>query len=239
VKFSVIIPTFNRAEKVIRAIESVLSQTFKDYELIVIDDGSTDDTYDLIKGFPIQYHKIENSGVSAARNFGVKLSQGEWLAFLDSDDEWLPNKLELQARFIKENDYKVVHGEEIWMRRGKRVNPKLKHKKSGGDIFEASLELCLMSPSTIAIKRELFESYGGFREDFEVCEDYDLWLKITRTNEVGFIEQPIIIKHGGHEDQLSTKHKAMDLWRVKSMQQLLKSDSKRNRENWKKRLKGN
>ena len=229
-KISVIIPTFNRADTILRAVDSVLAQSYKDFELIVIDDGSSDNTYHVLSPYiernQLHYFKQENKGVSAARNYAVKKSNGHWISFLDSDDSWLPHKLETQVDYINSNpSCSLVHGEEIWIRNGKRVNPKKKHAKSGGDIFVRSLELCLISPSAVILRRELFDHMGGFREDFEVCEDFDLWLKITSLYEVGFIKEPIINKYGGHQDQLSRKYFAMDLWRVRSIAWILENRS--------------
>lgn len=218
--FSVIIPTFNRAYTLERAIQSVLDQSFGSYELIIIDDGSTDETSEVLKQFSVSFiHlKTNNGGVSKARNLGVAHANGMWLAFLDSDDEWMKDKLQKQFDFIQNNPLiKLVHGEEIWIRNGVRVNPKNIHKKEGGDIFARSTELCLISPSAAVIEKEVFHQLGGFREDFPVCEDYDLWLKFTSLYKVGFIEDPIIYKYGGHDDQLSTSMKAMDYYRVLSM----------------------
>ena len=221
---SVVIPTFNRAHVLERAIDSVLGQTYQNIEVIVVDDASTDETLVVLEKYWEQVKIIHtrNNGVSAARNKGLKHCKGEWVAFLDSDDEWLPQRLEKQIEFIQSNPHvPLVHGEEIWIRRGKRVNPKFKHKKGGGDQFIPSLGLCLISPSASLIRKETLEKWKGFDEEFVVCEDYDLWLKITAEHEVGFIEEPIIVKHGGHEDQLSAKYHSMDYWRVWSMMRLL------------------
>ena len=222
---NVVIPTFNRAYCIEKAIVSVLNQTFKDFELWVIDDGSTDNTDELLNKYKsdkrFNYFKIKNAGVSKARNIGVSKSESEWIAFLDSDDEWLEDKLERQIQYVKEHsDCKLIHGEELWVRNGKRVNPKKIHKKSGGDIFERSLGLCLISPSAVMLKKDLFIEMNGFDEDFIVCEDYDLWLKICSRYEVGYLSEPVLIKYGGHEDQLSAKYFAMDYYRIKSMHQL-------------------
>ena len=222
--FSVIIPTYNRANILSRAIDSVLAQTYRNFELIVVDDGSTDETLRLLESYgnKITVLAQQNKGVSSARNFGIICAAGEVITFLDSDDSWLPYKLQKQADYFKEYpEIQLVHGEEIWIRNGKRVNPKNKHKKSGGDIFENSLSLCLISPSAVAVKKTLLDQIGGFDENFVVCEDYDLWLKITSQHKVGFIEEPIIQKYGGHDDQLSRKFFAMDYWRVKSMDRIL------------------
>ncbi len=222
----VILPTFNRAYCLKRTINSVLSQTYKEIKLYIIDDGSTDETKNLISLYQNEarliYFYQENKGVSAARNCGIKKAQAEWVAFVDSDDEWLPNKLETQVDFIKKNpNYRFVHSDEIWMRNGVRVNPKKKFDKSHHDLFRRSLEMCLISPSTVVMKKELCLQHGLFNEYFIVCEDYDLWLKILATEEVGFIADFLIKKYGGHIDQLSTKFPAMDFWRIRSMMDLL------------------
>jgi len=234
---SVIIPTYNRVKELKRAVESVLNQDYQKFDLWIIDDGSTDETSKLIDQFKsdlskedkdfkpvIHYIKTENQGVSAARNVGICHSKGDWCAFLDSDDEWLKDKLSRQVQFSLDNlEIKIIHGEEIWIRRGKRVNQKKIHQKSGGRIFQKCLKLCLISPSAVMIKRDLLEEMNGFDEDFVVCEDYDLWLKITSKYSVGYIKEPLIMKYGGHDDQLSHKFKAMDYFRVKSIHNLLNS----------------
>jgi len=226
VLISVIIPTYNRAYVLERAIDSVLKQTYQNIELIIIDDASTDNTSELLE----KYHQdnrvsvvqlSKNSGVSHARNQGIERAQGEWVAFLDSDDEWLPKKLEQQVVILNENpEHKLIHGEEIWIRRGKRVNPMKKHAKSGGDIFERCLELCLISPSAVMIEKDYLAKVGLFDESFPVCEDYELWLRVTSDIPVGFLAIPCITKYGGHEDQLSQKFRGMDFWRVKGMAKL-------------------
>ena len=216
---SVIIPVYNREQTIRRAVESVLKQTYKDFEIIVIDDGSTDNTVSQLKGLPVQLISQENRGVSHARNVGIKASKGEYIALLDSDDEWLPQKLEKQIQL----DSICCHAEEIWIRNGVRVNQMNKHKKGGGNQFIPSLGLCLISPSSVMLKKEIFEKIGYFREDYPVCEDYDLWLKLTSLYEIDFIEEPLIRKYGGHEDQLSRKFKAMDYWRVQSIDWILKN----------------
>jgi len=226
---SVIIPTYNRCELLFRAIESVLNQTYGDLELLIIDDGSTDNTHFEVSHLlreekKIRYIKTPNRGVSAARNLGIKISNGKYIAFLDSDDEWLPEKLKAQINYLKEFPHlNLVHGEEIWMRKGKRVNQKNIHRKRGGEIFSQCLDLCAISPSTVLVKKELLNQVGFFREDFPVCEDYDLWLRITSKYPVGFIDKPLIVKYGGHPGQLSAKFFGMDYFRIKSMKTLLSS----------------
>jgi len=224
-QISLIIPSHNRSNYLQRALQSVYAQTFSAFEVIVVDDGSTDDTAEMLRSeFPqVTYIYQKNSGVSSARNTGIKHSSSEWLAFLDSDDTWLENKLEKQISALEQaTDIKVCHTEEIWIRNGVRVNAMNKHKKSGGWIFEQCLPLCAMSPSSIMIHRSIFNNIGYFDESLVACEDYDLWLRITCQYPVLFIEQPLINKYGGHEDQLSHQHWGMDRFRIYALDKLLK-----------------
>ena len=223
---SVIITTFNRRHTIERAVDSVLNQTHPADEIILIDDGSTDDTDQLIKTkYPnMDYIWQENQGVSRARNLGISQSRGQWIAFLDSDDEWLPSKLNAQIRLLKENpQYKICHTNEIWIRNGKRVNPMKKHEKSGGLIFEKCLPLCIISPSSVIIQRPLFKIYGVFDEDLPVCEDYDLWLRLCAFLPVLYESKPQIIKYGGHKDQLSQKYWGMDRFRISALEKIIQN----------------
>ena len=220
-KISVIIPVYNRAATIRRAVDSVLSQTVKAYEIIVIDDGSTDETPQILKSYGdlISIITQENRGVSAARNAGIKIAKGDWIALLDSDDEWLPKKIEYAVEFIRQNpQIKIFQTEEIWVRNGRRVNPRVKHKKLSGNIFKESLPLCIISPSAVVLKKMLFNEVGFFDEDLPVCEDYDLWLRITKNYKVGLDERAGIIKYGGHADQLSHSYPVMDIYRIKAME---------------------
>ena len=226
--FSVIIPTYNRYESTKKAIESVIAQSFTDYELIVIDDGSTDSTPEIEKKYrgTLHYIRQENSGVSSARNTGIKHSCSPHIALLDSDDLWLPDKLLIQKKFIEQNPKIRIHQtDEIWVRNGKRVNPGIRHRKKSGKIFIDSLSLCLISPSSVILDRGLFDDYGYFDERLPACEDYDLWLRITANEEVGLVNEGHIIKHGGHADQLSRKHWGMDRFRVYSILKFLNNHS--------------
>lgn len=226
IQVSVIIPTFNRSEKVAKAIQSVLLQTGADYELIVVDDGSEDDTASKIKKkFPaVKYFFQANRGPAAARNIGLKHARGKWIAFLDSDDEWTAGKLKAQLDFFEQNpDYAIAQTEEIWIRSGRRVNPMKKHQKSGGFIFEKCLPLCRVSPSAVMIHKEVFEVAGFFDESLPACEDYDLWLRVAARFPVGLISKPYVIKYGGHSDQLSRRFPAMDRFRIQALIKILKS----------------
>ncbi|MBI4965986.1 MAG: glycosyltransferase [Desulfomonile tiedjei] len=221
---SVIIPTYNRRSVLERAICSVLSQTFKDFELIVVDDGSQDSTSELLSQFDGKLKAVyqENHGVSSARNLGIRHAQGELLAFLDSDDEWLPDKLARQtAQFDSAGPWFVCHTDEIWLRDGNQVPQKKYHFKQGGHFFERALERCLMSPSSVMISRTLLNKVGHFDEELTAAEDYDLWLRITAFHEVHFVPEPLVIKHGGCRDQLSQTVPAIDRFRIRAIQKIL------------------
>lgn len=221
---SVIIPTYNRVHTLSRALDSVLAQTHPADEVIVIDDGSTDCTVELIQNsYPdVKLIQQQNSGVSAARNSGIRASHSDWVALLDSDDEWLPNKLNKQLALVSQQpEYKIIHSDEIWIRNGVRVNQMKKHTKKGGWIFQGCLPLCAISPSAAMIHSAVFDDVGLFDETLPACEDYDLWLRITSHYPVLYCDEPLINKYGGHEDQLSRKHWGMDRFRIQALENML------------------
>jgi glycosyltransferase involved in cell wall biosynthesis len=221
---SVIIPTFNRRALVCEAVESVLAQHDPDFELIVVDDGSTDGTDVALApfGHRLRYVRQDNRGVSAARNAGVRSARGEWIAFLDSDDLWQPGKLTAQLAYIAAHPRtQMCQTGEVWIRNGVRVNPCRHHRKPDGDVFLPSLRRCLVSPSAVMLRRELFEAAAGFDESLPACEDYDLWLRLTQTTPVALIDRPLVIKRGGHADQLSRRYWGMDRFRVHALRKLL------------------
>ena len=223
-KISVIITTYNRRQFVERAIQSVLQQTHTADEIICIDDGSTDGTDTFVKAnFPkILYYRQENKGISNARNEGIHRSTGNWLAFLDSDDTWHPRKLEKQMKSLSASDnYLICHTNEIWIRNGRRVNQKKIHQKYGGEIYQRCLPLCIISPSSVVIHRSVFIKAGLFDETMPVCEDYDLWLRICLHFPVCFVDEPLIYKYGGHDDQLSQKYWGMDRFRIYALENIL------------------
>ena len=223
---SVIIPTYNRAWALKKAIDSVLEQNYKNFELIVVDDGSTDDTEALVTEYAksVKFIQQPNLGVSAARNKGISISSGALISFLDSDDYWEPEKLSAQVEFFNANpDTLICQTEEIWIRNGKKVNPKKKHKKLSGMIFIPSLALCLISPSAVMMRKNLFAKVDMFDESLPACEDYDLWLRVTCRFPVHLIETPLIVKTGGHDDQLSAAT-GLDKYRIYSLKKILKSD---------------
>ncbi|MGH7494683.1 MAG: glycosyltransferase [bacterium] len=221
---SVIVPTFNRSAFLREAVDSVLNQTSGDLELIVVDDGSTDDTVALCVGYGDKLHYLSQShrGVSAARNLGLQHARGPLLAFLDSDDLWTPSKLARQVEWMAAHpEVQLCHTNETWIRRGLRVNQKKIHQKAGGWIYPLCLPRCLISPSSVLMRRELFGYIGVFDEALPVCEDYDLWLRATSRFSVGFLDEPLIVKRGGHGDQLSHSEWGIDRYRVYALLKIL------------------
>ena len=221
---SVVIPSFNRKNTLSRSIDSVLKQTYKPSEIIVVDDGSTDGTRGFIlSSYPnIKYFFQPKKGVSSARNKGILESSSEWIAFLDSDDEWMPQKLEKQKKQLeKHSGIFISHTNEIWIRNGVRVNQMKKHQKYGGYIFDKCLDICRMSPSSVLIHKRVISDIGVFDETLQVCEDYDLWLRITSKYSVLFEKELLIIKYGGHKDQLSKVKEGIEQFRIQSLEKIL------------------
>ena len=202
---------------------SVYEQTHTPKEIIVVDDGSTDDTSNIKKDFPnIKYIYQKNSGVSFARNTGVKNSKSKWVAFLDSDDQWHIDKLKKQVKFHYNNpNILMSFTDELWIRDSKELKVPKKFQKYEGDIFEKCLSHCIIAPSSVLINKQLFNELGLFDENLEVCEDYDLWLRIAKSHKIGLVDQKLIIKYAGHDDQLSFKYWGMDRFRVSSLEKLL------------------
>ena len=225
---SVIIPTYNRASFLEEAIHSVLDQDYfaspnqvSLFELLIIDDGSTDNTEEIVRSFGdrVKYHHQANKGISASRNLGLRLAKGDYIAFLDSDDLWKKAKLRMQMNLMEHlSGTKVCYTEEMWIRKGIRVNPKKKHQKHSGWIFDKVLPLCLLSLSSALFEREVFEEVGHFDEELPVCEDYDFGIRVAQKFPVHLIPRPLIVKRGGHLDQLSKKFWGMDRFRIKALE---------------------
>ena len=226
---SAIIPAYNRPDFLKTAVESVLTQDYPNLELILADDCSTADiseAVDLVKQNNQSYLRLpENSGPAAARNLAVQHSQGEYLAFLDSDDHWLPEKISKQVLFHQENpEYKISQCREIWYRNKKRVNPAKKHEMQSGNLFANAVDYCVISSSSIFMTKELYEFHGGYPEKYRICEDYALWLKITAQEQIGLVEEKLTVKHGGHTDQLSASEPALDRYRLEALLELNKDN---------------
>ena len=224
-KISIVIPTFNRVGSLPRALDSALNQTYQPSEIIVVDNGSSDGTTKLLRErYPsIRLLIEEKLGVSAARNKGIRHSKFQWIALLDSDDAWDKTKLEKQKNALasSQDQFRLVHTDEIWIRNGNKFNQTKKHQKFGGDIFNNCLSLCCISPSSILINKNIFKEVGYFDESLPVCEDYDLWLKICSQEKILFINQKLTLKYGGHKDQLSKTYWGMDRFRIKSLENLI------------------
>ncbi len=225
---SVVIPTFNRAPFLKKAIESVFAQGCRAIELVVVDDGSEDDTGDVVSGYkgPVKYIKQRNKGVGAARNLGIKNSCGEFIAFLDSDDWWDRDKLTVQLAEMRQGpDYLISHTQEVWYKNGRLLNQKKKHRKHHGYIFDKCLAMCAVSMSTAMVRKGLFDAVGLFDEGFPCCEDYDFWLRVSAKHEFLLIDRPLTLKDGGRPDQVSSIYATgMDRFRIESILKLLKSN---------------
>jgi glycosyltransferase involved in cell wall biosynthesis len=205
-------------------LDSVINQTFSDWELIVVDDGSNDGTDEMVLRdySAVRLHRQERTGVSSARNAGGALASGEWIAFLDSDDAWLPEKLERQlSSLATEPELRLSHTDEIWIRNGRRVNQPKEYAKSGGHLYRRCLRICCICPSSVLIRKDFFEELGGFDETFPACEDYDLWLRINAREPVHYLDQALVRKYGGHEDQLSTTVWGLDRYRIRALEKIL------------------
>jgi len=224
-ELTAVVPTFNRRTTLGRCLDSILNQTCPVNSIIVVDDGSTDGTEEWIRStYPtVQLISQSNQGVSSARNTGIRSASTDWIAFLDSDDAWLPDKIERQIEFLQSNsEYKICHTEEKWIYQGKQKKVPPAYAKQGGWIFERCLPVCAISPSTALIHRSVFDEVGTFDEDLPACEDYDLWLRIASRYSVGLVDETLIEKHGGHPDQLSNQ-RGLDVYRIKALENILKT----------------
>ena len=222
-EISVVITTYNRRTFLKPAVLSVLRQDYRNTEVIVIDDGSTDDSFEEVANLPVRYFHKKNGGISSARNAGIMLSKGDFIAFLDVDDLWKKKKLSTQMSRMREEEFDVSYTDEIWIRNGEHLNQRSVHRKYSGLIFEKCLPLCIISPSSAVVRKSVFERVGLFNEQMVVCEDYDMWLRITSLYPVLFVDRKLIIKQGGHEDQLSKRFSAMDRFRIESIIRILES----------------
>ncbi len=227
IKVSVIIPVYNRFELFSEALDSVLRQTFGDFEIIVVDDGSEDrqiQWLSMING--TKYIRVEHTGRAGfVRNRGVEISSGKYISFLDSDDLWNIRKLELQYNYFTKNpQYRIVHSREIWIEKGKIKSQKKQKHKRMGNIFEDALKKCIVGPSTVMLERTLFEEHKGFREDLEIAEDYEFWLRILSSEKIGYLDFPLTIKRAGEWEQLSKKYDQIEIFRINGLKDLIEKN---------------
>lgn len=224
---SVIIPVYNRFEMAKEAVASVIGQTYRDLELIIVDDGSIDMTPLLPTYFAddlrVKYIRLKHSGMPGlVRNRGVNIAQGKYIAFLDSDDLWMAEKIDKQLNYLTKNpSCRIVHTRETWIRNGKTVSQAGFNHKRFGNIFPDALGKCIVGPSTVLIEKKLYEELGGFRDDLEIAEDYELWLRLTDSNTMGYIDDPLVTKRAGHGDQLSEKYGQIEIFRIRGLQDLV------------------
>ncbi len=216
---AIVVPVFNRTDGIVCAVNSILAQSFPSFELIVVDDASTDDlsaAKRLVESSGHQWQRLpKNCGPAAARNEGVRLSNSKWICFLDSDDEWAPRKLEAQWNWHEDNPaFSISQVNEAWYRNGE-LFPKPGHlRQESGDLFDASCRRCAIGPSCVMLTRELWDESGGFDERFRVCEDYALWLHIASKHCIGLVPgEPLVKKNGGHSDQLSVETPLLERYR--------------------------
>ena len=222
---SIIIPTYNRANFLQTAIKSVLTQTYKKFELIIIDDGSTDNSFEIIKKYPnVKYFYKKNGGVASARNYGIKLAKYEWIAFLDSDDSWRSDKLQKQIEFHKNSNLLFSHTDEKWIRGEKVIKKKSYQSKPSGECFLDNIDFCKISPSTVMLHKSILKKIGNFDESLKICEDYDLWLRISKEYNIGYINEELIIKRAGHQGQLSFSEFGIDRYKVVALKKHLNSN---------------
>lgn len=225
---SVIIPAFNRPAMLERAVRSVLEQKYNHFELIVVDDGSEEDlsvVRELVQNAGHRFLTRSHGGVAAARNTGIKLSAGDWICLLDSDDFWYENKLKQQLEFHQEHSqFLISQTLEDWYRQDRFVNKQNKYFPPEGDVFQKCCEMCCISPSSVMLHKSIIESVGYFDEDYIACEDYEFWLRVSSKYVLAVVPEILIRKHAGHEDQLSRTTPVLDWWRARALIKNLLSD---------------
>ena len=205
-KISVIIPTYNRAQYVCRAIESVLRQTYRDYEIIVIDDGSTDNTKDVLSKYNgrIKYVYQPNQGISNARNHGIRVSAGEYIAFLDSDDEWIPEKLAVQLELLENNKkLGIVCSKMIILDENGRecgMKPEDRTGKNFKELIEIGGDL---PTSSIMTRRECFDKVGLFDETLPMMEDFEMWVRIASQYDLDIFTTKVLAYYHKHAQQIT------------------------------------
>jgi glycosyltransferase involved in cell wall biosynthesis len=225
-EISVIIPVYNRPYLLSEAVISVLDQTHSDFDILIVDDGSTDTTPETIKTLAagdsrIKTLTLDHTGYAGlVRNRGAAQTDSRYLAFLDSDDFWLNNKLQLQRDQLAATGLKISHTREKWIRNGLEVSQAGQKHNREGYVFQEALKKCILGPSTVMLDRVMFEETGGFREDLEIAEDYELWIRMTALHPVCYLDIPLTVKKAGHDGQLSEKYGQIEIFRIWALQSL-------------------
>ncbi len=228
-KVSVIIPTYQYAQFVGQAIESVLAQTYKDFEVIVVDDGSTDNTSEVLAGFRNQIsviHHQENRGLSAARNTGIRASKGQYVAFLDADDAWLPDKLRLQVKLLDQSpDVGLVFSDMTYFgeRYGSKKRAFQEVSPSSGKVFKDLFVKHFIPMPTVIVRKRCFEKVGLFDESLTPCADHDMWLRIAKFFKVDYVDAPLA-KYRLHQRNMSKKREKMLTELIRLKEKTLKSN---------------
>ncbi len=225
---SVIIPVYNRTFSIRDALESVFIQSIKPSEIIVIDDGSSFDMALYLKNYMQHIHLIklnENKGVSFARNTGIKAASGDYIAFLDSDDLFLPKKLEYQINYMVENGLYISHTDEFWYRKDRWVNQGKNNNRYGGYIFDKIIDKCRISPSSLIVHKSVFDEAGYFDEDLRVCEDYEIALRFALKYKIGYLEKKLIIKRAVEENSLSANIEHIEYIRYKILEKMYRNNA--------------
>lgn len=193
--YSIVIPAFNAERYLYESVESALAQTYSKYEIIIVDDGSTDRTIEIAQRFGdrVKIIRQENLGASSARNAGVKTAIGNYIAFLDSDDIWIPNKLQLQCEKI-EKGFQMVYTNRLNI--GDKGDLPEKQtdveKMPEGDIFCEILMSNFITNSSVVIDKKVFFNLSGFNLQLSTCEDWDLWLRYAANNRIGVCLEPLV-----------------------------------------------
>ena len=225
---SVIVPTYNRVAWLAEAVGSVLNQRYRRYELVVVDDGSTDGTADYLGALraagAARVLRMAHCGMpGAVRNRGAEIARGRYLAFLDCDDLWRHDKLVRQLALMRATGCRLSHTRELWLRNGTVVSQRKQRHRRSGHLFTDALRKCIIGPSTTMIQTQTFREAGGFREDLEIAEDYELWLRLTARLQVAYLDEALTIKRGGSPDQLSAKYDQIEGFRIAALERLLES----------------
>ncbi|AEJ60375.1 glycosyl transferase family 2 [Spirochaeta thermophila DSM 6578] len=225
---SVVIPVHNRASLLEEALASVVRQTWRDLEVIVVDDGSEDGSAEVGERRGARVVRMAHCGrPGKVRNVGVEHARGDLVAFLDSDDLWEPEKLSRQMAVWEGRageGIPLVHAREVWMRKGRIVSQAGQVHRREGDVFPWAVRKCIIGPSTVLMERRVFEDLGGFREDLEIAEDYEFWLRLTDRYPVAYLDEPVVVKRAGDWEQLSEKYGHIEVFRIMALKPLVDED---------------